>query len=82
MRRCHPGASIVPELKSMRLELSLFMSSSNLQPIENGDGLAMATFLFLLMDIMEKVEKLAKEVEELGELASFRTQALICPSSL
>lgn len=43
----------------------------------------MATFVFLLMEVVEKVEEVAKEVEQLGEIAHFRTQlALICPSTL
>jgi hypothetical protein len=43
---------------------------------------AVATFVFILMEMVEKVEELAKEVEELGELADFCTQlALVCPSN-
>ncbi|XP_041016950.1 aluminum-activated malate transporter 13-like [Juglans microcarpa x Juglans regia] len=84
MRRCHAGASIVPNLKSARLELGSVMSSSPSKFMENGDhGLAMATLVFLLMEVVEKVEKVAKEVEQLGEIAHFRTQlTLICPSTL
>ncbi|GLT71523.1 hypothetical protein SLA2020_435350 [Shorea laevis] len=81
MRRCHAEASIVPKLNSMRVELNSVMSPSKLKPIGNG-GLAVATFVFTLMEMVEKVEELAKEVEELGELADFRTSlALICPSN-
>jgi len=70
MRRCNAEASIVPKLKAMRVELNSVMSPSKLGPIENG-GLAVATFVFILMEMVEKVEELAKEVEELGELANF-----------
>ncbi|XP_059436142.1 aluminum-activated malate transporter 13-like [Corylus avellana] len=81
MRRCHAEDSILPKLKSMRVELNSVMSPSKLGPIENG-GFAVATFVFMLMEMVEKVEELAKEVEELGKLADFRTQlALICPSN-
>ncbi|XP_042989552.1 aluminum-activated malate transporter 12-like isoform X2 [Carya illinoinensis] len=85
MRKCHAGVSIVPNLKSTRLELSSVLSSSPSKLMENGNdyGLAMATFVFLLMEVVEKVEEVAKEVEQLGEIAHFRTQlALICPSTL
>ncbi|GMY16653.1 aluminum-activated malate transporter 13-like [Fagus crenata] len=74
MRVCHAGDSIVPKLKSMRLELSLVISPSKLATIENGDGFAIATFMFLLMEIVEKVEELAKEVDELAEPAGFSTR--------
>jgi hypothetical protein len=81
MRRCHTEASMVPKLKAMRVQLNSVMSPSKLGPIENG-GLAVATFVFILMEMVEKVEGLAKEVEELGELADFCTQlALVCPSN-
>jgi hypothetical protein len=80
MRRCHAEASILPKLKSMRVVLNSVMSPSKLGSIENG-GFAVATFVFMLMEMVEKVEELAKEVEELGKLADFRTQlALVCPS--
>ncbi|CAL5391535.1 unnamed protein product [Camellia sinensis] len=62
------------KLQSMRAELSLLASPSKLGASENGEGLAMASFVFLLMEIVEKVEVLAKEVEELGELADFQAR--------
>ncbi|KAL6978511.1 hypothetical protein U1Q18_020179 [Sarracenia purpurea var. burkii] len=74
MKRGPPKASIASKLQLMRLELSRVASPSNLGALENGEGLAMASFVFLLMEIVEKVEVLAKEVEELGELAGFRTK--------
>uniref|UniRef100_A0A2N9GW61 Aluminum-activated malate transporter n=1 Tax=Fagus sylvatica TaxID=28930 RepID=A0A2N9GW61_FAGSY len=51
-------------------------SPRQLATIENGDGFAIATFMFLLMEIVEKVEELAKEVDELAEPAGFSTRLL------
>uniref|UniRef100_A0A0A0KEB5 Uncharacterized protein n=2 Tax=Cucumis sativus TaxID=3659 RepID=A0A0A0KEB5_CUCSA len=73
MKRSQIEGVIVPKLKLVRQELSLIVTPSKLGPIENSDGLAMASFLFLIMEILEKVEELAKEVEELEEAARFRT---------
>ncbi|KAB2605295.1 aluminum-activated malate transporter 13-like [Pyrus ussuriensis x Pyrus communis] len=74
MRRCNRESVIVPKLKSMRLELSSIVSPSKFGPIENVDGLAIASFVFLLAEMVEKVEELAREIEELGELAGFHTK--------
>lgn len=74
MERCPPKALVASKLQSMKLELSLIASPSKLGAVDNGEGLAMASFVFLLMEILEKVEELAKEVEELGELAGFQTK--------
>ncbi|KAF8365073.1 hypothetical protein HHK36_032923 [Tetracentron sinense] len=70
MRRCQPRVLIMPKLQSKRLELSISMTPSKLGSQENG-GLAIAGFVFLLMEMVDKVEVLAKEVEELGDLADF-----------
>ncbi|KAI5315986.1 PREDICTED: aluminum-activated malate transporter [Prunus dulcis] len=75
MRRCPQENVILPKLKSMRLELSSMVSPvSNFGPLENVEGLAIASFVFLLTEMLEKVEELAKEVEELGELAGFHSK--------
>ncbi|PQQ16865.1 aluminum-activated malate transporter 8 [Prunus yedoensis var. nudiflora] len=75
MRRCPQENVILPKLKSMRLELSSMVSPvSNFGPLENIEGLAIASFVFLLTEMLEKVEELAKEVEELGELAGFHSK--------
>ena len=74
MRRSQQEAVIMPKLKSMRVELNSIISSSKLGPLENVDELAISSFVFLLMEMVEKVEEVAKEVEELGELADFRTK--------
>lgn len=73
MKRCQPHISIVPKLKSISLELSLVTPPSKLKEVllENGDGLAIAGFMFLLLEVVEKVEVLAKEVEEVEESAGF-----------
>ncbi|THG12699.1 hypothetical protein TEA_026826 [Camellia sinensis var. sinensis] len=70
MERCRPKAFIAPKLQSMKQELSL-VTYSKLGAAENGEGLAMASFVFLLIKMVEKVEVLVEEVEELGALAGF-----------
>lgn len=74
MSRSQQEDLIAPKLKSMASELSSAISSSKLVPLDNVDGLAIATSVFMMMEMVEKVEKLAKEVEELGQLAGFKTQ--------
>ncbi|GKV27816.1 hypothetical protein SLEP1_g36940 [Rubroshorea leprosula] len=74
MRKCQSENVIVPRLKSIRLQLSLVRTSSALGQVENADGLAIASFIFLLMEMVNKVEDLAKEMEELGELAGFHAK--------
>ncbi|KAF8394434.1 hypothetical protein HHK36_020642 [Tetracentron sinense] len=71
MRRCQPGMLMVSKLQSMRLELSVSISPSRLGALDNGEGLAIASCVFLLTEMVDKVEMLAKEVEELGDLAGF-----------
>uniref|UniRef100_A0A5B7BXC5 Putative aluminum-activated malate transporter 13-like n=1 Tax=Davidia involucrata TaxID=16924 RepID=A0A5B7BXC5_DAVIN len=74
MKRCRPKALIAPKLQSMKLELNLVISLSKLETQENGGGLAIASFVFLLIEMVEKMEVLAQEVEELGELARFESK--------
>ena len=71
MEKCPPTALILSKSQSMKMELSRVNSPSKLGVTESGEGLAMASFVFLLMELVEKVEVLAKEVEELGEVAGF-----------
>ncbi|KDP21473.1 hypothetical protein JCGZ_21944 [Jatropha curcas] len=71
MRKCQAEILIVPKLKEARVELREIITPPKLAQLENGDGLAVASFLFLLMEMAEKIEKLVKEVEQLGELAYF-----------
>ncbi|XP_052184805.1 aluminum-activated malate transporter 12-like [Diospyros lotus] len=75
MERPRPKELIASKLQSVKLELSLVASApSKLEASENStEGLGLASFMFLLLEIAEKVEVLAKEVEELGELPGFPT---------
>ncbi|CAN1271094.1 Aluminum-activated malate transporter 13 [Linum perenne] len=73
MRKCDIETSIVPELKSARLELSRVVTT----PFKRGSGgsdaeaLGMASFVFGLTEMVEVLEELAKQVEELGQTAGF-----------
>ncbi|GJW22116.1 aluminum-activated malate transporter 13-like protein [Tanacetum coccineum] len=72
MRRGQEKVLILPELQFIKLESIL--STSELQAIENVETLAIANFLFVLMEIVDKVKVLAKEVEELGDVAGFQSK--------
>nr|XP_043612296.1 aluminum-activated malate transporter 13-like [Erigeron canadensis] len=74
MKRCQVKVLTLPKLESIKLELILLSSSPNLKGIANLESLAIANFLFLLMEIVDKVEVLAKEVEALGEAAGFQSK--------
>ncbi|KAL6339714.1 hypothetical protein AAG906_034800 [Vitis piasezkii] len=74
MRKCRPRFLIVSKLQSKSEELNLLVSPSKLGALKNDDGLAIASFVFQLMDIVGQIEVLAKKVEELGELAKFETK--------
>lgn len=73
MSRCEAEASISAKLKAARAELSLVISTSMIAELESGEVLAIASFVFLLMGVVEKVQQLVKEVGELGDIAGFRT---------
>ncbi|KAF5811198.1 putative aluminum-activated malate transporter [Helianthus annuus] len=73
MRRGQEKVIKIPELHSFKLELTI-LSTSELQATENVEALAMASILFLLMEMVDKVKVLAKEVEELGEIAGFESK--------
>ncbi|KAI3829619.1 hypothetical protein L1987_03746 [Smallanthus sonchifolius] len=72
MKRCQAMVQTMPKLQSIKQELILLSTSTNL--IANVESLAIANFLFLLMKIVDKVEVLAKEVEALGEAAGFQSK--------
>lgn len=74
MKKCEEVDSIMAKLKSTREELSLVISTSMIAEFENGEVLAIASLVFLLMEVVEKVEELVKEVKELGDMARFRTR--------
>ncbi|CDP03618.1 unnamed protein product [Coffea canephora] len=74
MTRCRAKALIAPKLEFIKQELSRLGSSLQIKGLEKDENLAMATFIFLLMQISENVEVIAQEVEKLGQLAYFRTK--------
>ncbi|KAJ9543210.1 hypothetical protein OSB04_022917 [Centaurea solstitialis] len=74
MKRCQAKVLMVPKLQSAKLDLILLSTSPKLRGLPNVDSLAIANFLFLLMEIVDKVEVLAKEVEALGEVVGFRSK--------
>ncbi|RZC80915.1 hypothetical protein C5167_043504 [Papaver somniferum] len=75
MKNCQPRELIVAKLKTTCFKLNTSVSVTKLCTTENNtDGLAMATFVFLLMEMVDKIEVLAKEVEELGGIAGFEPQ--------
>lgn len=71
MKKFQVEAEVLPKLKAVRVQLNLFRPETVLQPLKKDEELAVASFMFLLTEIVEKMEELAKEVEELGELAGF-----------
>ncbi|KAL3647890.1 hypothetical protein CASFOL_008858 [Castilleja foliolosa] len=70
MELCKTKGLINPKLQSLELQLCPRSSSSH------EDVAAIATFNFLLLEIVGKVELLAKKVEELGEAANFRAKSI------
>lgn len=70
MKRCHATILMLPKLQAIKMELSL-IKSPKIEDPHSGESIAVASFMFLLMEIVEKVEVLAKEVEELGKMADF-----------
>ncbi|MBA0708835.1 hypothetical protein Golax_023924 [Gossypium laxum] len=72
MSKCRYEEMIVPKMKSVRIEVSAVVNPFALGTyLENSDGLGIASFVHLLMKMVEKLEELAKEVEELGQLGGF-----------
>ncbi|XP_057438781.1 aluminum-activated malate transporter 13-like [Lotus japonicus] len=73
MMKCEAEAgTFLAKLKVLRTELSLVISTSMVAQLENEEVLAIASLVFLLMEVVEKVEELVKEVVELGDIARFR----------
>ncbi|KAL9430916.1 hypothetical protein AB3S75_026165 [Citrus x aurantiifolia] len=76
MNKCETAALIMPKLKSIRHELNLIITPSALAGGEKStDALELASFVFSLMEMIDKVEELTKEVEELGGLAGFHVNS-------
>ncbi|KAL8054999.1 hypothetical protein ABFS82_04G027100 [Erythranthe guttata] len=72
MELCQTKDLINPKLEIVKLLLSPRLSSScEMEVLESGEELAIASFNFLLLEIVDKVEKLAHKVQDLGEAASF-----------
>ncbi|RDY13628.1 Aluminum-activated malate transporter 14, partial [Mucuna pruriens] len=79
MKKCDAKASISDQLKAAKGDLRLIISTIKMVELDDGQVLAIATLVFLLMEVVGKVEELVKEVEELGDTAPFRT--LVTPMS-
>ncbi|KAM7259724.1 hypothetical protein ACFE04_015465 [Oxalis oulophora] len=67
LQKCKTGNLIESRLKSTRAELSKVTPGI----FENSQGVANASFLFSLMEIVEQVEGLVKDLDELARLANF-----------
>ncbi|KAK2363640.1 aluminum activated malate transporter family protein [Trifolium repens] len=74
MRKCEERDNIIDKLKTTREELSLVISTSNIAEFENAEMLAIASLVFLLMELVEKVGELVIEAGELQDKAGFRTR--------
>ncbi|KAK7285370.1 hypothetical protein RJT34_20139 [Clitoria ternatea] len=70
MRKCEAKENILGQLKE---EIGLVISKSKIGELEDGEVVAIASLVFLLMQVVEKVGELVKGVEELGDVAGFRS---------
>ncbi|KAL6500457.1 hypothetical protein OROHE_025823 [Orobanche hederae] len=77
MELCKTNNLINPRLQSMKLQLTppRFYSCKT-EVLGTDENLAITTFNFLLVEIVEKCEILSKKVEELGEAANFRVRKI------
>ncbi|XP_027351059.1 aluminum-activated malate transporter 13-like [Abrus precatorius] len=73
MRKCEAKYNISAQLKAVRSDLNSIISTSKIAQLEDGQVLAIASSVFLLMEVVRKVEELVKEVEELADVAGFST---------
>ncbi|KAL0459547.1 UNVERIFIED_CONTAM: Aluminum-activated malate transporter 12 [Sesamum latifolium] len=77
MELCRNKVSLTPKLQSVKSQLmNPPFSSCKMEVLETDENLAITSFNFLLLEIVEKVEILAKKVEELGEVAKFRARKI------
>ncbi|KAL0435756.1 UNVERIFIED_CONTAM: Aluminum-activated malate transporter 12 [Sesamum radiatum] len=77
MELCPSKVSLTPKLQSVKSQLmNPPFSSCKMEVLETDENLAITSFNFLLLEIVEKVEILAKKVEELGEVANFRARKI------
>ncbi|KAK1278013.1 hypothetical protein QJS04_geneDACA022672 [Acorus gramineus] len=82
MRMCRPHDTVAVRIESLKTELATAVSASNLSTLVGvnstmRDGLSVASFVFVFMEVLEKVEVISKEVEELGKLARFEKRELM-----
>ncbi|KAK4357367.1 hypothetical protein RND71_022977 [Anisodus tanguticus] len=75
MKICRAKVLIRPRTQYMRQELSLLVHSNTLEN-NSTECLGLASFIFQILEMVEKVELLAKKVEELGEIARFHNKKL------
>lgn len=74
MKRCRAKSLIT---QSMREELSLLVNlDNNNNSTDNESTLGLASFIFQILEMVDKVELLATKVEELGEIAHFHNKKL------
>ncbi|KAL6564337.1 hypothetical protein OROMI_015787 [Orobanche minor] len=77
MELCKTNNLINPRLQSVKLQLTPpQFSSCKTEVLGTDENLAITTFNFLLVEIVEKCEILSKKVEELGEAANFRVRKI------
>ncbi|XP_011079975.1 aluminum-activated malate transporter 2 [Sesamum indicum] len=76
MELCPSKVSLTPKLQSLKLQMNPPFSSCKMEVLETDENLAITSFNFLLLEIVEKVETIAKKVEELGEVANFRARKI------
>ncbi|XP_031100382.1 aluminum-activated malate transporter 12-like [Ipomoea triloba] len=69
MKLCRAKGTISPKLQSMKQYNLKHVNSS-------ASDLGMATFVFLLNEMVEKVEVLATKVEQLGDIAGFHSKKM------
>ncbi|KAK1317259.1 Aluminum-activated malate transporter 12 [Acorus calamus] len=82
MRMCRPHDTVAVRIQSLKTELATAVSASNLSTLVGvnstmRDGLSVASFVFVFMEVLDKVEVISKEVEELGKLARFEQRELM-----
>ncbi|XP_019197443.1 PREDICTED: aluminum-activated malate transporter 14-like [Ipomoea nil] len=69
MKVCRAKVTISPKLQSMKQD-----NLNNHNNVNSPSDLGMATFVFLLNEMVEKVQVLATKVEQLGDIAGFHTK--------
>ncbi|XP_016496645.1 aluminum-activated malate transporter 13-like [Nicotiana tabacum] len=70
MKICRTKVLISPRTQCMIQELSLLVKTAE----SSTENLGLASFIFHLLELVEKVEMVATKVEELGEIARFHNK--------